>query len=216
MIRLIKVVIPALILSMVGASGLRADQTVDVTLDLTVTNQITLAYVGLEMQVSAAVGNPLFLDPTVQPTSFLTAANYVFAGQSSDGDFSLPYWTQFNPDITPNASQIIGGDSTVTTLNVTLAPGTYLLAVVEYDLPSNVTGPVQVLPENDPVGATYFQDENSSSYSYSYGFDTGTNTGTFTINTAAVPEPSSSTLLAISVGLFGSIWYRGRRKSRAK
>jgi hypothetical protein len=210
--RWIKIVIPSLILSIVGAGGARADVTVDVSLELTVTSQITLAFNGLEMQVTAASGSPLFLDPTQQSTSFLTNANYVFSGQSFDAVNSLPYWTNFNPDITPNASQIVGGDSTADFLNVTLGPGTYLLAEVAYDLPSNASGPILVLPVNDP-GATYFQDEDSSPYSYSYGFNTDTNTGTFVINTTAVPEPSSSTIVLISASLGGLLWYRRHRKA---
>lgn len=227
--RWLKIVVSAFIASIVTANGVRADQTVDVTIDLTVTSQITLTFVGLEMQVSAEAGQPLFLDPTLglQPYSFLTDTNYVFYGQSYDEQnppsnpspppTSLPpaFWLNYNPDVYPG-TEIIGGDSTATLTDVTLAAGTYLLAVVAYDLPDGVTGPVQVLAVNDP-NQTFFQDENSTPYSYTYGFDTGTNTGTFTINPAAVvPEPSSATLLAISAGLSGLVWYRRHRTSRAK
>lgn len=202
----------AVILLGAATNAARADFTTD--LYVTATSNLTLYAFQLDLTlvpVGSTTSFPTFLDPSGQPSAFLDDSNYVFYQQSFAYDNSLPFWlseqTGPPPYDYPNG-EIIGGDETDAAQGyVTLTAGTkYLIGEVTYNVPSP-SDTFQVVPTSG--GQTYFQDQNSNSYTImSFNADTGT----FTIS--AVPEPSSSTLLAISSALCGSLWYRGLRKGR--
>ena len=202
------------ILVELSAPSAPADQ-VTVDFYVTATSDLTLAYTGLELVINP-VGSPAsipdFLSGTDQPTAFLNAPNYVFYGQSVDWDTPQPFWSNPFASPPPNnypAGEITGGDSTDAPAgSVTLvANQTYLLAEVTYEFQSPgdmfTVGVV-----NDPL-QTYFQDQNSNSYTIA-AFNSSTNT--FTIS-ASVPEPSSSTMLAISSSFGGLFWHRRHRRA---
>jgi hypothetical protein len=214
--RWIRVAACAVILFELSASSAPADE-VTVDFYVTATSDLNLAFTGLELVISP-VGTPAsipsFLASNDQPTAFLDDPSYVFQGQSSDSQFGLPFW---NPPFTsppPNNypdGEINGGDAVYNAASVTLtANQTYLLAEVTYSVPSS--GDTFTVGVVNDSSQTYFQDENGNNYTIT-SFDGSTNT--FTI-AAAVPEPSSSTMLAISSSLGGLLWYRRHRKTSVK
>ena len=189
---------------------------------VTATSDLELSFTGLELVINPVgfpTSNPAFLSGADQPTAFLNESNYVFFGQSSDWNSGLPtppgvpFWSDPTASPPPNtypAGEINGGDATSPASFVTLtANQVYLLAEVSYSVPSpGDTFTLGVV--NDP-GHTYFQDQNSNNYTIA-SFDSTTNTFTISAN-VAVPEPSSLTMLAISSGLGGLLWYRRKQKA---
>jgi len=190
------------------------------TIDITVTSNNpsgdTLAAFGLELLITRGTS-----------ASFLTFtggigpygnSNYVFFGQSSNSDISIPFWGapyQSSPVTGYPSDSITGGDSADSSGPgyVTITSTSLLLATVEFQAQPGapLTDQFQISLVNDP-NFTYFQYDQNPLDLLKY-----TSTpGTVTI-TSVIPEPSSLTLLALS-GLSGLLWccWRGRKHGLLK
>ena len=206
------------------ATSVRADLTVTLTdatvapggtgtvdINVTSTNGTdTLSAFNLELLITG-VGTPAanlhFSSGIDQPVPYGNP-DYVFAGESSNNDLSLPLWS--DPTNPPTYNVITGGDSDdgngstpgyVTIPSTPGAPRTYL-ATVQFSLPPGAGTPgdqYNISLVNDP-GQTYFDDPCNNPLQYT------ANEATVTI--ASVPEPS--TLPVVILCIFGGMLYSYR------
>jgi hypothetical protein len=191
------------------------------TMDVSVTSTgaATLSSFGLGLVITP-VGTPssipYFLPSAVQPIAFYDSTNYVFYQQSfkSDPVFGgpSPFWYDPSASPPPNsypAGEITGGDRADSTGPgyVTLGSGdTYLLAQVQFSVPVGaIPGDQFQISLMSNTGLTYFNDQNGNPLTIQ-----SAGGGLVTIAGAAVPEPSSSTMLVIA-GIGGLLWFCRRR-----
>jgi hypothetical protein len=181
---------------------------VDITLSSNSMDQ--LIDFGLELQIKQISGTGILQFATAQPVPYANS-NYVFSGHSSNADFSLPLWDV--PNHPPNPFvQILGGDSDdgtglgyVTIPSSPSGPNSFL-GTVQFNAVGAVAGDVYQI--SLVTGSNTFFDGPISSPSYT------SNVGTITIaRPAAVPEPSSLTMMALS-SLSGLLLCYGRRRQR--
>jgi hypothetical protein len=218
----------AMILLGVTTTCARADFVFDVTippsltgtLDFTITSNdsSTLSAFGLDLMISPTPSSTSLASFTPDQTDPYTSPGYVFAGQSLGADLGIPFWSPPFQTTTPNDS-ITGGDSADPTVGsgfVTLSSTASYLATVQFQVPTGSTpGQVfQITLVSNP-GLTFFDDMNGNPLNYTASISGGA--VNINVNTAsAVPEPASSTMLAISSGLCGLLWYRRQRKTSDK
>jgi hypothetical protein len=216
----------AMILLGVTTTCARADFVFDVTipssgtgtLDFTITSNdsSTLSSFGLDLTISPTPSATSLAAFTPDQTDPYTSPGYVFAGQSSGADSGVPFWSPPFQTTTPNDS-IFGGDSADPTVGsgfVTLSSTTpSFLATVQFQVPAgSAPGQMfQITLVSNP-GLTFFDDMNNNSLNYAASISGGV--VNINVNAAsAVPEPASSTMLAISSGLGGLLWYRRKQKA---
>jgi hypothetical protein len=164
-------------------------------------------------------GLQLLITPVGTPTSLLqfssnqvdpyASSGYVFSSVSFGANTSTPFWfppfaTNYYPD------SINGGDAAYNFANpqqpvpvyVTLPGAGALLATVQFFIPGGKPG--DQFQISLVSSGTYFDDANGKSINYS-----GSG-GVITLG-AAVPEPSTLTVAAVS-SLAGLVYYSRRRK----
>ena len=168
----------------------------------------------------------LLITPTEMPSSTLTFnssqpdfadnnSNYIFYGMSSLG---AGFWGPPKDTLNGNDTSISGGDSDSADGGngyVTLSSTPVLIAEVQFQSASGATpGDTFLVSLVCNPGLTTFQDANGDVFPYTVA----KGGGMVTVVPAAVvvPEPSSSTTVAISSGLAGLLWYRRHRKASVK
>ncbi len=229
MSRLIQASAAAIIFLGLTATGVRADLTITLsdvaltagttgTMDITVTSNhgYTLSDFNLELVITPASSGLYFSPGADQPTAPFSSSNttpfpYVFAGGSSAADIPLAFWSDPSSTFPYDGSTITGGDSSDSSRGYVFVRGgtTKYLAAVQVYAPLKALGTFQISLVPDP-GYTYFQDKNGNALNYC------STPGTVTV-AAAVPEPSSMTVVALS-GFSGLLWcyWRGRKRGRSK
>jgi hypothetical protein len=187
------------------------------TMDISVTSTgaTTLSSFGLGLVITP-VGTPssipFFLPSADQPIAFYDSTNYVFYQQSFNADpvfgGPIPFWASLSASPPPNsypAGETTGGDEADSRGPgyVTLGSGnTYLLAQVQLSVPVGaIPGDQFQISLLSNTGITYFIDQNKDSLAIQ-----SVSGGLVTVVSAAVPEPSSLTLLAIA-GLGGLLLF---------
>lgn len=187
------------------------------TMNFTVTSNSgdQLMDFGLGLQIKK-VGSPtsLIQFTSSQPDPYGNA-NYVFAGESSGADASLPFWGAPQEKAFPS-DMITGGDtddgSTAGYVTIPSTPGGLhtFLASVQFSAPKGATAGdrFQVVLLTDS-GLTYFDTPNGTLLSYSIQAGGGL------VTIASVPEPSSALTGLIGATFLGAAeGFRRRRSGR--
>lgn len=207
---------------------------VDVLISSTGTDNLYSA--GYDFQIFGLQGNgSLIFRPSFNPLSPLDPSNqtnseqavnspnaYVFLGDTDAANF---YAIQ-----DPSETRMLGGDSTLSTNNISLTSTQLLLARLEIQ---HVTGtPLAAIGDtftialvnNDNVtpvdltdDSTLFQDNGFNPLTFAAGSDPSAflNVGTVTITAAAVPEPGTFAVLTIAAASWCGHRFR-RRKSESQ
>jgi hypothetical protein len=178
------------------------------TMDIYVTSTTayTLSDFSLGLQIRP-VGNPtsLLQFSMTQPTPTFGSASYVFAGQSFDQDFGIPYWGLPTTTSYPKDT-ITGGDSADSTVGAGFvsigASLSTFIGAVQFTAPMGATAGDQFQISLINSGLTEFDDENGNPLSITFP-STG---GVVTITPSVVPEPSSLVITLTGLGGLLGAW----------